>query len=252
MLRVIAYCLRFKYNSSSQRENRLSGPLSPHELESAMKIIVKLVQRQSFMVELKDLSKNSPLQKKSSILSLTPFIDSEGLLRVGGRLRHSELPFCQKHPYILPREHHVSRLIVDYYHRKNLHLLTQALLYTLRQQFWPVGGRKMIQSVLRKCIVCIKQNPKFIQPIMGDFPANRITPQIVFNTTAVDYAGPFNLKASLTRSTAVIKVYIAVFICCVIKCVQPVIGLTTDTFLAALRRFISRRGKCSVIYCDDA
>jgi hypothetical protein len=49
------------------------------------------------------------------------------------------------------------------------------------------------------------------------------------------------------------KGYIAIFICFVIKAVhiELVTSLTTDAFLAALRRFIARRGKPKTIYSDN-
>jgi len=49
------------------------------------------------------------------------------------------------------------------------------------------------------------------------------------------------------------KDYIAIFVCFVTKAVQIefVTSLTTEIFLAALRRFIARRGKLKTIYSDN-
>ena len=50
------------------------------------------------------------------------------------------------------------------------------------------------------------------------------------------------------------KVYIALFTCAVSRAVhlELVTDLSTDTFLHAFGRFISRRGICNVIYSDNA
>jgi len=55
------------------------------------------------------------------------------------------------------------------------------------------------------------------------------------------------------RSKTIIKVYIAIFVCFVTKAVhiEVVTTLTTKAFLAALRRFIARRGKPKIIYSDN-
>ncbi|XP_025160016.1 uncharacterized protein LOC112589768 [Harpegnathos saltator] len=58
------------------------------------------------------LSRSKPLSPKSSLLSLRPFLDSDGLLRIDGRLEESNLPFNQKHPVILASDPLVKSIIV--------------------------------------------------------------------------------------------------------------------------------------------
>ena len=50
------------------------------------------------------------------------------------------------------------------------------------------------------------------------------------------------------------KCYVALFICLSTKAVhlELVRDLTTQAFIAALRRFTARRGKCANIYSDNA
>ena len=50
---------------------------------------------------------NAKISRQSSLLKLDPFIDEEGLIRVGGRLKNSTLPFEVKHPIVLPRSSQV-------------------------------------------------------------------------------------------------------------------------------------------------
>lgn len=60
------------------------------------------------------------------------------------------------------------------------------------------------------------------------------------------------MKRSKGRGQKTIKVYIALFVCFVTRAVhlEVVSDLSTDAFIAALKRFISRRGKCSEIFSD--
>ena len=67
---------------------------------------------------------------------MNPFLDRNQLLRVGGRLENSDLTFDQQHPLILPKGHHITTVIVEDIHKKNLHASGQLLLYLIRQKFW--------------------------------------------------------------------------------------------------------------------
>ena len=64
---------------------------------------------------------------------LKPFED-EGILRVGGRLKHSELQYDAKYPMILPGKHQVTRLIVLHYHHLNGHVRSYQVLAEIRQR----------------------------------------------------------------------------------------------------------------------
>lgn len=74
-----------------------------------------------------------------------------------------------------------------------------------------------------------------------------------FYNTGVDYCGPFFIKEKKLRNRGRVKAYVAVFVCLSTKAVhiEVVSDMTTEAFLAALRRFISRRGLCSVISSDN-
>ena len=89
-----------------------ADPLVPSELHSAETAIVGFVQRKHFREELKALQSKGAVMKKSSIYLLEPFLDEEGILRVGGRLRSAPLSEKDRHPVIVPKNHHVSKLVV--------------------------------------------------------------------------------------------------------------------------------------------
>lgn len=90
---------------------------------------------------------------------------------------------------------------------------------------------------------------------MGELPSNRVViPQKPFNQTGVDYAGPFNIREKWGRGKRLLKSYIALFICLSTKAIhlELVLDLSTESFIAALKRFISRRGNITDIYSDNA
>ena len=89
-------------------------------------------------------------------------------------------------------------------------------------------------------------------PLMGQLPMERITPDIVFERVGVDYAGPIYVKHGPVRRPIIVKAYVSVFMSLSVKAVhlELVSDLTTEAFVACLRRFISRRGKPTVIWSD--
>lgn len=68
----------------------------------------------------------------------------------------------------------------------------------------------------------------------------------------MDYGGPFLVKEHRRRNARATKVYLAWFICMSVKAVhlEIVTDLSTDDFLAALDRFVTRRGIQSNLYSD--
>ena len=78
---------------------------------------------------------------------------------------------------------------------------------------------------------------------MGDLPAARITESRPFTNVGIDYCGPFYIKERKDRNRRKLKVYVAVVVCLAVKAVhlELVSDLTSEAFIAALRRFIARR-----------
>jgi len=89
---------------------------------------------------------------------------------------------------------------------------------------------------------------------MGDLPKDRVTPSRPFLKCGIDYAGPLMIKTSLRRNSPLVKGYICVFVCFATKAIHiELVGdLTTESFLNAMRRFVSRCGNVSDIYSDNA
>ncbi|GFW80406.1 integrase catalytic domain-containing protein [Trichonephila clavipes] len=181
--------------------------------------------------------------------------DEHGLVRVGGRLQNSQLPFNSKHPIILPSQHSISELLIKEQHIAHLHAGPTLLAHVLRQSHWIVGSRKLINKCIRKCLKCNKFKTSTTTPqLMGNLPKHRATLERPFFSCGIDYAGPVLIKCNKGRGTKSTKGYIALFVCLATKAVhiEAVGDLTTDSFIAALRRFSARRGAPRHIYSRGA
>nr|XP_012146525.1 PREDICTED: uncharacterized protein LOC105663276 [Megachile rotundata] len=245
MQRIIAYCLRWK------KSNNIKGYLTAIEIKNAHNTIIKLLQQAHFAKELRLLSNNNS-EIGGKLQYLSPFLDKDGILRVGGRLKHSFIPFPQRHPIILPKSR-VTILIIEAEHRAQLHAGVQNTLHAVRRRYWPIDGRNQVWKALRPCTRCLRARPPPVDYIMGDLPAARVTESRPFTHVGVDYCGPFYVKERKHRNRAKIKVYVAVFVCLAVKAVhlEVVSDLTSEAFIAALKRFIARRGFCTNLYSDN-
>ena len=251
--RVIAYILRFKYNAFN-RKTRITGPITIAELNRALNTIIILTQRETFSNDVKQLAKTNRVDSHSQLRALNPFLDKKGLIRVGGRLEHSSLPFSEKHPLVLPKNHHVTELIIQNVHIVNLHSGTQATLHAVRAKYWPLNGKNETKKVIKNCMTCFKANPADCSYFMGDLPANRVTQSRPFLNTGLDYCGPFYVKEKRFRNRGKVKIYACIFVCFTTRAVhiELISDLTTEAFIAGLRRFFARRGLSTNLYSDNA
>lgn len=251
--RVIAYCLRWRNNTRKNARNRA---LTVKEMERAEKTIAKMVQRETFTQEVRDLNNDRGVQRKSKLRALDPVLDKEGLLRVGGRLRNATVSENQKHQIILPPRHFVTNLIMKDEHIRLHHCPPNQLLSAVRHKFWPLSGRREAHKVIKACLPCYRFRPTFPEVKMGDLPPQRVSGFTrPFVSTGINYAGPLQIRESRRRGKIHLsKGYVAVFTCFSTKAVhlELVTELTTEAFLAALRRFTARRGICSQLFSDNA
>jgi len=179
-----------------------------------------------------DLIEKGRVSKKSSSLSLNPFLDGNQLIRVDGRLQHSELAFDQKHPLILPKEHYIISLIIEDTHKKNLHASGQLLFSVIRQEFWIPDAKNVLKKTIKKCLICCKIKAATATQLMGQLPQVRVKPSKRFTNSGVDYSGPFYIKQGGIRSKTLVKCYIVLFICLATKTihVELVTDLSTEAY----------------------
>ena len=191
----------------------------------------------------KPVKKSSPLYKLNSLIA-------DDLLRVGGRLRAAPSPLESRSQIILPKEEHVTKLVIEHYYRICGHSGREHVLALIRQRFCITQGSSTVRSVLAKCVSCRRRQASPCQQIMADLPESRVLPdKLPFSSVGVDYFGPFQVR----RGRSLLKRYGVVFRCLAIRAVHIEIArsLKTDLFLLALSRFIARRGQVSNIHSDN-
>ncbi|XP_011313352.1 uncharacterized protein [Fopius arisanus] len=137
-----------------------------------------------------NLNENTQLPRQHAMAKLTPRIDDQGILRLGGGLKNSLLDPDEIHQVILPRKSRLPTLIINEAHQKTLHGGAQLTMAYIRQRYWIVGGRKTVQAFILRCSVCTRFRATRAQQLMGQLPTPRATPSRLFLHTGIDYAGP--------------------------------------------------------------
>ena len=256
--KAVSWILRFKHWLILKSKVRvtvsnsvLKGKLTVEELKKAEHAIISCVQMYSYKEEIDTLkSGRKQLKKRSSLLNLDVVV-MNGLLCVGGRLKHLPTEASDmKHPVILPKRNHVVDLIITYYHHLSGHLGKEYVLSLIRERFWMVNARAAVRRVISRCFKCRKHLQQPMQQKMADLPQSRITPgEPPFTYVGVDYFGPFHVKRARSR----VKRYGVIFTCLVVRAVHVEVAhsLDTDSFLNALRRFMARRGRPKEIRSDN-
>ena len=244
-LRVTSRILRLR--------NSYYGNYSPQELNLTLLCLSRLEQRRYFSNSISRLLEGKKLKISDPLLCFNPFLDDLNILRIGGRITNSNLSEDVKHPILLSNKSNLSVLLIKNEHILSNHIGSQTVISNLRRKFWIIHSRNLVRKVLFQCKECFRAKPKSCKQLMGSLPEYRVTMNRPFSQVGVDYAGPFNLRPYKNRGNLTIKSYIALFICLCTKAVhlEIVSDVSTEACLAAISRFVSRRGRPQMIISDN-
>lgn len=253
LLRCQAYFLRFIFNSHGDGRRKMLGrrigPITTKEYQVAEQHLFRQAQSDEFHEEIKILQFNEHfphltqklISKSSTIVKLSPYLDSSGILRVGGRLNSADLSEYAKHPILLPKNHQITKLIVMQYHIKYHHLNNETVVNEIRQIYSIARLRVVVKSVGRSCQFCkirkVMPNP----PRMADLPPVRLAKFTrPFTFVGVDYFGPMEVAVGRRRE----KRWGMLITCLTVRAIHIEVAhtLSTDSCIMCMRNFMARRG----------
>ena len=249
--------------SKTPQGQKGAEPVSIEELRLVEIEIIKATQIEAFQQELAYLQnissnqdrdkcslKKGPMKKASPIRRLDPFKDQDGILHVGGRIRHADLPFQEKHPLILPKRGHITDLVIRHHHTNTRHQ-GRGITHTSIQSsgVWIISGNSAVGHHISKCVKCQRYRGAPQSQKMADLPADCLEENPPFTYSAVNYFGPFYIK----KGRRELKRYGVLFTCMTLHAVhlETAATLTKDSFLSAYRCFIGRRGPVRQLRSDQ-
>ncbi|XP_059217443.1 uncharacterized protein LOC131994669 [Stomoxys calcitrans] len=240
-LRVICFMFRFIRKCQKRYDGHIQANfITSQEIHFAKYRLIQLAQMSHFPAEYQAVESRQAINSKSRLLTLNPFLDEGGLLRVNGRLANSDLSYNERFPIILPENSKFCKLFIDFTHKILLHAEHQTMLRNIRQEFYVIR----LKSAIRHCVR---------NQIMSALPAERCTFSLPFTHTGIDFAGPFELKTSKIRNAKLQKGYAAIFVCLSTRAVhlEACSDLSTEAFLSTFNRFVGRRGFPKKVFSDN-
>lgn len=251
-LRVMCYVVRY-IQSCRKILRPKTIDITSEEIALVKHRLITVAQKMYYPREYECLSNEESISNKSHILTLSPFLDKNGLLRVGGRLGNSGLRYDERHPVIIPEKSHFAELLVRYTHQIMLHAEYNVMLRAIRQAYYIPRLKNLIRKCVRGCKICTIYKSKWQQQLMAALPPERSTFSLPFTYTGVDFAGPFSLKTSTLKNAKITKGYVAVFVCFSTRAVHLEVcsDLSAEGFLAAFTRFTGRRGLPKTMFSDN-
>ncbi|XP_077986158.1 uncharacterized protein LOC144440647 [Glandiceps talaboti] len=258
---IINRILLHKTNNKEEKEKRAADKQSTlNTLLQAEIVILRTVQKEAFPEELKVLSNpespdNNSVKKQSPLYHLNAFIDQDGLIRVGGRLRQADLDLCGRHPIVLPKNNHISRLIIEHVHQEVQHQGRQITLAATRAKgYWVIGLHDLVRTVLHQCTTCRKLRARPLTQLMAVLPTDRLENTPPFTNVGIDVFGPWSVVTRKTRGgSSNAKRWAVIFVCLYTTAVhtEAIDSMDTSAFINALRRFIAIRGTIKKLRCDQ-
>jgi hypothetical protein len=246
-LRHIVGCFKRESSDICNGWHKCETFKTPESRVLSEEIIIMEVQREFYGREIDQLKEKQTLPRNSSVLSLSPFLDEKGILRVGGRLQRSELSLGEKHPILIPGHHHIATLITRHYHESVQHQGRHFTEGAVRAAgFWITGGKRLVSLLVHRCVKCRKLRGSVCHQKMAELPADRLTPSPPFTFVGVDVFGPWNIVTRRTRGGAAdSKRWAVLFTCLVTRAVhiELIESMSSSSFINAMRRFSAIRGK---------
>ncbi|XP_076283978.1 uncharacterized protein LOC143210727 [Lasioglossum baleicum] len=233
MIRFLAIMLRFK-NFKLKKDSNIGTRITYQEMYQAELKHLKYIQEQIF------LSKNDP-----KLMTIQTFVHTDGLIRLKTKIFERNDRFSFLCPILLDK-HKTVELLIRETHENMCHAGAQTVMCKLREKFWILSMRRIVRSVISKCVVCKRYSTKNMKADSPPLIAHRVRDAAIFEITRMDFAGPVFLRGRQ-------KAWICLFTCAVYQAVhlELVTSLSTKTFLDSLRRFIARRGRPSIVYTDN-
>ncbi|GFX67684.1 integrase catalytic domain-containing protein [Trichonephila clavipes] len=235
IIRVTAWIYRFYHNLRKQRNDRDFGELITQETDAAERKVLKIVQKQSFSNDTKSL-----------VSQMQTLVDSDGIIRIKSKIIMRKDVESIRYPIVLPSRHPIVTKLIIQKHIELLHAGVQTVMSALRENYWILKSRKTVRRVLSECIICKRFTVRPLTTLSPPLPEDRVREAQIFEITGVDLCGSLFLR-DRTKS------WILLFTCAVFRAVhmELVTSLSTESFILALRRFISRRGRSFTIYSDN-
>ena len=153
----VAWLIRFSYYVRDPKKAHVSR-FTVEDYEAATSSITRIIQHSAYKQDIEDLETKGTVKSTSHIANLNPALDSDGVLRVKGRVQRPPITDAARQQIILPRQHSATAMIVRHTHKMIGHLGREHVIAKVQERFWIPQIRVLVRSVLSRCITFKKLN----------------------------------------------------------------------------------------------
>lgn len=221
---------------------RVTPILQPNELDIALFRWFQIIQGLHYIAEVAAVAEHG-LSHRSQLAKLSPFLDENGVLKVGGRLKLAILPQrTTSNDYPSDIFDILIWLLLESCHRRTLYGEVQLTLGLFCLRFWIQRDQTLVKKLLYRYMTCTRWRVATLKPLHN----NSITMDNTYHEDAVSphrygYASPILKQGPQAPGT-----FIAIFIC--LWKTAHIESLIIRKL--SLSHFISRRGLCEDMHSD--
>ena len=150
----VASLLKPRYHWTKQHKNQSSNVnlniFTVKEIEGSINVIVSESQKEYYAREFNSLSITELVPKENKLLLSYPLL-IDNIIRVGGRNKHSNAPFNQRHQMIIHKNHPLSKLVMKHIHESKFHFGREQTHAILRNKYWIPNVRGLIRKIITDC-----------------------------------------------------------------------------------------------------
>ena len=158
----------------------------------------------TFHLSLKKISKIPNLVSQLNI-----YQNDSGLLCVKAKFKRWK-DGSSDFPLLLPKNSHLTDLIIRDVHHKLYHGGVYSVLAELRKYYYIPHNFSVVKKCLKRCVHCSRVNSRSVRLNQSSYRDYRLSPpNVPFKYIFVDYFGPYNVKINGTK----VKVFILCITC---------------------------------------
>ena len=173
---------------------------SPAELYLAETYWIRTIQARCFEREIHYILSKGTRDKPIWVNQFKLSVDNDNVIRGQGRISLADLQIHSKNPILLPTHNHVINLLIYDVHLKTKHSGASDTLSTLREKYWVLKGRQVVEHILKSWKVCAKvEGLPYSSIVTPDLPSIRVSEDPPFTHIGFDYIGPLYTDSRMSR-----------------------------------------------------
>ena len=220
--------------------------------DEAIKLLLLEEQKDKFedvLEYFETLKAKGNIKIPNLVKQLNCFIDNDGFIRVGNKMRRYAKYDTKYCPILLSKNSSFTNLIIRDYHMQMSHSGIYVVLAEIRKKYWIPSCFNTVKKILQKCVHCKRFNARTIKLNQNDYRDFRLSNKSrPFSSVAIDYAGPYNTRDGDKTS----KVYLLVITCLYSRAInlELSVNLTTEEFLRSFQLHCYKYGLPEFVLSD--